>query len=330
MKQRTIKLLAALLAVTLTFISIPHAGADTGKNADILLIGDVDGDNSLTIVDATVIQRRLADLRTLTELEEFLGDTDGDGVLSIVDATFIQRKLAELNVRFWRNNIYLSSARANMDTLGYQTYYPTHSYNGAVLEGTEAQIYYNADRFYAHGIAYPTCYDIYINNEKIADHTEQRYFNYLFEKAGVYTVRVVPYNLFGEGSDKTRYITVTESPERPYIADAEFDKEARTLSVRAAGGAGDYRYRYYIRYVTPEPPTEAPTEAETEAVTEPPFGYEPQPDGTYQMVSDYTDASTIRIPDAALNTELEYLFYVCAVDKNGVESPLSYVFTVKF
>ena len=60
-----------------------------------ILLGDVDGDGEVTILDATTIQRHLAELSTLNFVEE-AADADGDGEVSILDATAIQRWLAEL------------------------------------------------------------------------------------------------------------------------------------------------------------------------------------------------------------------------------------------
>ena len=62
---------------------------------DIQLLGDADGDCDVTILDATVIQRMLADL-PVDSYNEAAADTDSDGDVTILDATFIQRFLAGL------------------------------------------------------------------------------------------------------------------------------------------------------------------------------------------------------------------------------------------
>ena len=56
--------------------------------------GDVDGDGSLTILDATHIQRYLASLRIFGEVDCIAADIDGDGDITILDATRVQRILA--------------------------------------------------------------------------------------------------------------------------------------------------------------------------------------------------------------------------------------------
>ncbi|MBE6824186.1 MAG: hypothetical protein E7513_02450 [Ruminococcaceae bacterium] len=61
-----------------------------------ILLGDVDGDGKITIVDATHIQRHLASLSTLDDAQLKRADTYKDGKVSIIDATQIQRFIAQL------------------------------------------------------------------------------------------------------------------------------------------------------------------------------------------------------------------------------------------
>ena len=63
--------------------------------AESYIRGDADGDGHVTIMDATVIQRRLAEIPT-PSFDERAADVDGDG-LNITDATQIQRYLAEFD-----------------------------------------------------------------------------------------------------------------------------------------------------------------------------------------------------------------------------------------
>ena len=57
------------------------------------LYGDVDGDDDVTILDVTLIQRSLADVIQLDEDAQKRGDVDADDELTILDATMIQRYL---------------------------------------------------------------------------------------------------------------------------------------------------------------------------------------------------------------------------------------------
>lgn len=62
---------------------------------DTLVLGDVDGDGQVTIIDTTCIQQNLVRLLTPVYIEE-AADTDVDGEVTIADATYIQRWLANL------------------------------------------------------------------------------------------------------------------------------------------------------------------------------------------------------------------------------------------
>lgn len=75
-------------------------------------VGDADNDGELTVLDATAIQKKLANIQNAinsnydiyyrvygleTDGKEYhFSDYDGDGVLSIIDATHIQKHLASL------------------------------------------------------------------------------------------------------------------------------------------------------------------------------------------------------------------------------------------
>ena len=60
------------------------------------LMGDLDGDGLLTITDATLLQRALAEYEPLTEAQAALADLNGDGVINVRDLTCLQRIAAEL------------------------------------------------------------------------------------------------------------------------------------------------------------------------------------------------------------------------------------------
>lgn len=61
------------------------------------LMGDVDRDDQMTIVDVTAIQRYLADLNTFDGHQKLLADYDADRIVTILDCTKIQRVLADLD-----------------------------------------------------------------------------------------------------------------------------------------------------------------------------------------------------------------------------------------
>lgn len=59
------------------------------------LCGDIDGDSSVNIKDATMIQQYLVDARVFTEIQKKAADTDGDNKVTITDVTVLQLYLAE-------------------------------------------------------------------------------------------------------------------------------------------------------------------------------------------------------------------------------------------
>ena len=77
------------LAVSLSTQAVPPA-----------ILGDVDGDGEVTIVDATCIQRLLAGREEPESFRKAAADTDGDGDISIIDATWIQRWLAKATIPY--------------------------------------------------------------------------------------------------------------------------------------------------------------------------------------------------------------------------------------
>ena len=59
------------------------------------ILGDVNGDGKVTIDDATLIQRYLAEMTVLTDKQLRLADVNKDGKVNIRDVSQIQRFVAE-------------------------------------------------------------------------------------------------------------------------------------------------------------------------------------------------------------------------------------------
>ena len=78
--------------ITWDDIVIPASG---GSSAGIL--GDIDNDKSVTIIDATVMQRVDAKIMTCTSAMLTRGDVDKDNAVTVLDATRVQRYLLALD-----------------------------------------------------------------------------------------------------------------------------------------------------------------------------------------------------------------------------------------
>lgn len=63
------------------------------------LLGDADGDNVVSVIDATTIQKVRASIAVSSFIEE-AADVDGDNVVSVIDATIIQKFLAHIPVPY--------------------------------------------------------------------------------------------------------------------------------------------------------------------------------------------------------------------------------------
>ena len=63
------------------------------------LLGDADGDGVVTITDATMIQRVLANMPGAV-IDKAAADVDGDGEVTVIDVAFIQRFLATMPVTY--------------------------------------------------------------------------------------------------------------------------------------------------------------------------------------------------------------------------------------
>lgn len=73
-------------------------GSEVYEGTPDFMRGDVNGDKKVTINDATIIQRYLAEYRTLTSRQMLAADADKNGKVSIRDVTEIQRAIAEICV----------------------------------------------------------------------------------------------------------------------------------------------------------------------------------------------------------------------------------------
>lgn len=62
------------------------------------ITNDVDLDNSVTVADATLLQKYVANISTLTDDQKLLADCNGDGMIDVRDATYIQKIIAKIPV----------------------------------------------------------------------------------------------------------------------------------------------------------------------------------------------------------------------------------------
>ena len=63
----------------------------TDRLAENYTVGDVNLDGTVSVVDATLVQKAVLSLEILSKVSNIKADVNGDGVINIVDATLIQK-----------------------------------------------------------------------------------------------------------------------------------------------------------------------------------------------------------------------------------------------
>ncbi len=82
------------------FSAVVLSLAGTVTVAAGVLLGDADADGKVTIIDATCVQRYLADSPVGDSFSEEAADVDASGEIEITDATFIQRWAANIGTPY--------------------------------------------------------------------------------------------------------------------------------------------------------------------------------------------------------------------------------------
>ena len=78
-------------------VTIPAGDIVTGVG---LVLGDSDGDGKVNVKDATMIQKAVAGMITLSEVGNRFADVDGNGKVNVKDATAIQKWVAGIETGF--------------------------------------------------------------------------------------------------------------------------------------------------------------------------------------------------------------------------------------
>ena len=101
--RNLIKILSMItvICVVCAVLVSAFAASDRSGGSGTYVIGDIDGDGSVTILDATVGQRVLAHMVEDPDGSRAMrGDIDGDGSLTSLDITLILRYMASMRVDY--------------------------------------------------------------------------------------------------------------------------------------------------------------------------------------------------------------------------------------
>ena len=80
-------------------LNVVYLYTDEAQHSDQLMYGDVDLDGFVTVMDATLLQRALANIVTLTTDQNTVADVDASEEVGSIDVTCIQRYLVEIKVK---------------------------------------------------------------------------------------------------------------------------------------------------------------------------------------------------------------------------------------
>lgn len=87
--------------------------------------GDVNGDGDITVVDATLVQKHVVQLETLSADKQILADVNGDNTISVVDATLIQKYIVQLKDWGRTGDVYQAEQPTTKPADTYTLYFKT-------------------------------------------------------------------------------------------------------------------------------------------------------------------------------------------------------------
>lgn len=209
--------------------------------------GDVNINRDIEITDATEVQRYLAHLTELSELSKALADVDADGKVAVMDATMIQMKVANLIPMFKQDDygIYTYANVKNISTnfdsrkamAGVPVEFTVDAYSESgnplryvlminqefVLESAQPQFTYTFDEAGEYLV------DIVIYNKYDEDSTYTLFYDVVEKPAqesfiisGIHTN-----NIYLNEMDKIEIIAYAYGGEAPYEYSFELKSESK-------------------------------------------------------------------------------------------------------
>ena len=257
----SIALLSALIVIN------AYAARNT-----VMLYGDADESGEVDITDATLIQRHLISITTLSELQKEAADFDHDGSVTVTDVTFIQRLLVKMNIPDTYGgwfDCYSTSKLMHADYSSGKAMVgvPVHfTLKGGYSDnGTEPDVFYS-----------PITYTIEIfryDEDNIGSNFVDKLsnsagiFTYTFDRVGSY---MISFSICDRFDNETSYncnytVSETYNTDTPVITSIYTDKpryyeslnynsfepknywQEMTLFVNAVGGSGDYTYSFSLK-----------------------------------------------------------------------------------
>lgn len=189
-KLRALSILIALILImSVGIVSVSAVRAP-------VTFGNVDHENGVDVIDATIVQRTVAKLQNLNSYSAFAADVDNDGKVTITDATMIQKYVAGMI------NEFPAGIGSFVDVYAEAL---VSDYNLGARVGTPVTF-----TALAYGEAGPLLYQFYINNEVVQEYSEINTYVHTFEEPGTYVVEYSVKNKAGIEVGEHLELTVTE------------------------------------------------------------------------------------------------------------------------
>lgn len=236
--KRIIKSILSALLITALLISLLTFSA--GAALPPALVGDVNYDDSVDILDVTLIQRYLIGNTVFYDNQKVVADFDRDGDISVFDATWIQRKEVGMTIPegyggSLNQDIFITSFYADYES-------------GKAAAGVPVTFTARANCG-AEGCTY----EFYIDGKMMQERSLDNTFTYTFPESGDYNIEVKAFNKDGFSNldlyDKFHVVDSYPYDQLGLISVNWIDYEYRpdpTLEVRATGGTAPYTYSYTI------------------------------------------------------------------------------------
>lgn len=158
--------------------------------------GDLDYDDVVTVIDATIIQCHLARIKLILGDTQEAADVDKDNEVTILDATLIQQYVARYDVEFPDDEYFLVDAYLYGVIPDYDS--------GKAMASIPVNFY--VDGFNEPG---PSTVKLYVDHELVVQtselglppHEDEYVLTHTFEKAGTYDLVICVCDKWGESLD---------------------------------------------------------------------------------------------------------------------------------
>ena len=209
------KRLVSLLLIVCIILSLATVSA-LALEPKFYKYGDVSGDDAVTVGDATILQRHVAKILTLTSFRTSLADVNDDGEVNVLDATFIQQYVAKIIPEIPREPI---PALSVVDISAVTRSIP----DSRVVKGTEVSFTVHSTLNLEEDVNSQLAYEYDLQgttNPKIKhfETSDSNVFTYTFPEAGTYRIAIKAYDKLYDGHDEF-YIVYSVAESYPYDSD---------------------------------------------------------------------------------------------------------------